>query len=109
MSSRKTERIAALEELKAQALEMASKMPPRIAEKLRQNAKLIPSKFDFDSEHEWKYKLDPNDIMPDSHASSLINKMRELRGEIYNLEFVEQQGTGPHNTMPVGDDDEIEY
>ena len=109
MSNQKAQLTAALDELRAQALEMALNTPPQVTAKLRQNAALHPSKYDFNSEIELKYRLDVNDVSAYSDAATLIDQMRAMRQSISNLEFVEAQGAGPHNTVKVSDESEFDY
>jgi hypothetical protein len=93
----KAELNAELNALIGQALEMAITLQ-QVANKLRANAKLIPSRKDFDSDSEWQYRPDINDNSAYPDAAKLIDDMRLARQAIHNLEFEEEQG-GPKDTM----------
>jgi hypothetical protein len=95
---KKAELYAKLDGLRIQALERAAKTPPQVAKKLRDNAELIPSRKDFDSDYEWQYRLDINDNSEYPEAAKLIEAMRQTRKDIHNLKFEEEQGV-PNDTM----------
>ena len=109
MSNQKVQLTAALDELRARALKMASTTPLQVAAKLTQNAALLPSRFDFNSEFEWNHRLNVNDVSIYPDAAALIDELRVVRQSIYNLEFVEAQGVGPHNTVKVSDESDFDY
>jgi hypothetical protein len=98
LNAKKAELNAKLNDQRKQAGEMSEGAPRQVAEKLRENAALCPSRYDFDSDHEWKYRLDVNDNSGYPEAAKLIEDMRQTRQAIHNLEFEEEQG-GPKDTM----------
>jgi hypothetical protein len=97
MENRKAELNARLDGLRGQALEMAITQR-QVANKLRANAELIPSLYDFDSDFELKCRLGVTDNSAYPDAAKLIEDMRQTRKDIHNLEFEEEQ-CGPKDIM----------
>jgi len=97
VEKRKAELYVKLDGLRIQALEMSITLQ-LVANKLRNNAKLIPSLSDFDSDSELDRRLDVNDNSAYPEAAKLIEDMRQTRKDIHNLEFAEEQA-GPNDTM----------
>jgi hypothetical protein len=99
MENRKAELNGELVGMRKQAINMAARTPPPVAEKLQYNATLDPSKRDFNSNFESDCKLDGNYPSAWPDAAKLIEDMRLVRQQIHNLEFAEEQQRGPTNTM----------
>jgi len=99
MKNRKIELYEMLADLQRQAVEMAAAMPSQVAEKLTFNARLKPTRLDFDADFEfYRCRLDVTDNSQYPLAATLIQDMRQTRQEIHNLLLIEAQ-CGPDNTM----------
>lgn len=94
MENSTVELYAKLDDKRKQSSEMAVIIPPQVAKKLRYNASLRPSRYDFDSNFEFfQCRLDENDNSQYPAAAKLIEDMRLIRQAIHNLQFKEEQGS----------------